>query len=217
MSAPPYMKLYVADWTADTTHLSCEQDGAYGRLVRAMWRAGGSLKNDPQRLANICGLTLDRWLEIGADVLELFDSKGEAITHKRVKKEAKKYRDTVAKNQANGRKGGVQSGLNRRKRKADSIKAVASISLAEKRSERRHNQNQNQTPKGELIDSSPFRGCDAPALPLDGKPVITPEEREKVKELMAGLAADLASGALRRTDASTEPPEPRPRIAGSRR
>lgn len=84
MSAPPYMMLYVADYTADVQDLTCEQDGAYWRLLRAMWRAGGTLPNRPDKLARICGLTDERWGEIGPDVMELFQHDGGAITHKRL-------------------------------------------------------------------------------------------------------------------------------------
>lgn len=81
------MKLYVADYTADVQHLTCEQDGAYGRLLRAMWRAGGKLPNVPEKLATICGLAPERWAEIGPDVLALFIRRGGALTHRRLRAE----------------------------------------------------------------------------------------------------------------------------------
>ena len=142
MTAPPYMKLFVAEWTADTQHLTCEQDGAYFRLVRALWRAGGEMAATPDQLARIVGVEPRHWAQIGPAVMALFHVKAGVITHKRLKKEAAKYRETVAARAEAGRKGGVQSGVNRRKSKADSAEANATA----KRSNCRHNQNQNQSP-----------------------------------------------------------------------
>lgn len=90
MSAQPFMQVYVADYTADTQHLSCEEDGAYWRLLRAMWRSKGSLKNDPKFLARICGLTPSRWARIGPTVMELFVIEGGCITQKRLAEEFEK-------------------------------------------------------------------------------------------------------------------------------
>lgn len=90
MSAPPYMNVYIADYTADVQALTCEQDGAYWRLLRAMWRANGKLPNVPQKLATICGLSLDRWQEIGPDVVALFQRRGGSLTHKRLNEELNK-------------------------------------------------------------------------------------------------------------------------------
>ena len=161
MSAPPYMKLYVAEWTADTQHLTCEQDGAYGRLVRALWRSGGEMEATPDQLARIVGMDPKAWARIAPDVLRLFRFDGGTMSHKRLQKEAKKYREIVRARALAGKKGGVESGIKRRKNKADSVEAKAK----QKPSNCRHNQNQNQTPYGELIDSSPIRRP-GPALAL---------------------------------------------------
>lgn len=90
MSAPPYIKLYIADYTADVQHLTCEQDGAYWRLLRAMWRAGGKLPYKQDKLATICGLAPKRWQEIGPDVLALFQVRGGQLRHKRLSAELAK-------------------------------------------------------------------------------------------------------------------------------
>ena len=100
------MKVYVADWTADTQHLTCEQDGAYWRLCRAMWRAGGSLPNDPEKLCRIVGLPLNGWAEISGDVISLFRVSGSSICHTRLQKEAKAYTDVSSKRKAAGAIGG---------------------------------------------------------------------------------------------------------------
>ena len=190
MTAPPYMKLYVAEWTADTQHLTCEQDGAYGRLVRAMWRAEGALPADPDMLARIVGLTPKEWAAIAVPVLALFSIKDGFLAHKRLQKEVRKYREIIRKNRANGKGGGVKSGVNRRTNKAKSAEANAKP----KRSERSHNKNQNQTPIGEPIEGSPNRRRE-PALVLVDSPAPLPleeqERRKEVAELLRGLAGEL--------------------------
>jgi uncharacterized protein YdaU (DUF1376 family) len=54
------MPVYVGDWDADTRDLSCEEDGAYWRLVRHYWRRGAP-PNDDDVLATIVGVTPRVW------------------------------------------------------------------------------------------------------------------------------------------------------------
>ncbi len=84
------MQVYVADYTADVQHLSCEQDGAYWRILRAMWRAGGALPNDPRKLANICGVSAARWAKISPDVMALLSVEDGLLTQKRLGVEIEK-------------------------------------------------------------------------------------------------------------------------------
>ncbi len=55
-----WMPLYIGDWDGDTAHLDCEQDGAYGRLIRHYWR-NGPLADDDASLARIVRMDLKRW------------------------------------------------------------------------------------------------------------------------------------------------------------
>jgi len=96
MSAPPYMKLYVADYLADTTHLTTAEHGAYLLLLMALWRAGGKLPNVPLKLARITKSTTEEWEVVGPAVLGFFTVRGGALTHKRVREEIAKY-DRVVK------------------------------------------------------------------------------------------------------------------------
>jgi len=84
MASPPYMTVWVADWTADTQHLSCEQDGAYWRLIRALWRAHGVLPNDERKLAHIVGLSVKKWRAISDDVMEFFEVDEASVQHEKL-------------------------------------------------------------------------------------------------------------------------------------
>ena len=61
MSAPPFMPLYVGDYLADTTHLTCTEHGAYMLLLMSMWRNGGSLPSDDKSLARHARCTKGQW------------------------------------------------------------------------------------------------------------------------------------------------------------
>jgi len=115
MSAPPYMPVFIADYTADVQSLSCEQDGAYWRLLRAMWRAGGVLPNTPRKLALICGLTEARWAKISDDVLELFIIVGDDLTHGRLAVELEKASELSQKKSDAGKQGAIAKALKNKK------------------------------------------------------------------------------------------------------
>lgn len=91
MSAPPYMKLYIADYLAETTHLDAVGHGAYLLLIMAMWRAGGKLPRDEAKLARIAQCSPDQWATVRDDVMAFFKVSGGTIKHSRVAKEIAKY------------------------------------------------------------------------------------------------------------------------------
>lgn len=101
-----WMPLYGADWDADTRHLDCEQDGAYGRLVRYYWRSG-PLPNDDAQLARIVGMSLARWRKIRPVIAAFFQVSEDRWNHKRVDKElviwGEKRRRAIERASAGGR------------------------------------------------------------------------------------------------------------------
>ena len=107
----PFMQLYVADYMADTRHLTCEQDGAYMRLLMAMWRAGGSLPADHAKLARIVGMSASRWLKVRDDVMAFFDEVDGAITQGRLTKEYQKAEEKSAKRSEAGKSGAEAKAL----------------------------------------------------------------------------------------------------------
>lgn len=97
MTAAPYMPLYVGDYLADTTHLTTFEHGAYLLILMAMWRGGGTLKNDARLLMKCARVRADKWPAVSRVVLPFFVVEGSEITHKRLAIEMHKYLDRVRK------------------------------------------------------------------------------------------------------------------------
>ena len=78
MAALPYMQLYVADYLADTAHLTTLEHGAYLMLMFNYWQRGESFKaNDERslnkRLATVARLSVSEWDEVKGSLSEFFD------------------------------------------------------------------------------------------------------------------------------------------------
>jgi uncharacterized protein YdaU (DUF1376 family) len=54
MNKAPAFQFYAADFLTDTSEMTCQEVGAYIRLLSLQWVNGG-LSSDPMRLANIIG------------------------------------------------------------------------------------------------------------------------------------------------------------------
>lgn len=84
------MSFYIADYLADTTHLSTEQHGAYLLILFALWRRDGYLPDDERTLSKVAGLSLKRWRATAAPVMALLDSKDGVISSRRLLSELQK-------------------------------------------------------------------------------------------------------------------------------
>jgi uncharacterized protein YdaU (DUF1376 family) len=105
MTAPPYMPLYVGDYLADTTHLDGLASGAYLHLLMAMWRAGGKLPANDDKLRRLTKLTPAQWERVRDQVMEFFTRRGGSLTHKRLSKELAKYHDKSVRLSEAGKRG----------------------------------------------------------------------------------------------------------------
>lgn len=85
MAALPYMQLYVADYLADTMHLSTEEHGAYLLLIFNYWQTGKPIPKN--RLARIARLSNDRWAHVEQTLAEFFTDDGESWSHDRIDRE----------------------------------------------------------------------------------------------------------------------------------
>lgn len=97
-----WMPLYVADYLADTSHLSCLEHGAYLLLIMHYWR-NGELPADDTKLARIVKCTPKEWGKIRETIADFFT---EGWKHKRIDQELAAASAAVERNRVNGRKGG---------------------------------------------------------------------------------------------------------------
>lgn len=96
-----WMPFYVADYLADTTHLSTLEHGAYLLLIMDYWQHG-KLPGDPRRMARICRMQEKQWRDIRDNLAELF---GPDWSHKRIDEELAKTDERIAKRKAAGKAG----------------------------------------------------------------------------------------------------------------
>jgi uncharacterized protein YdaU (DUF1376 family) len=111
MPRAPFMQLFPADFLSGTLHLTTEQVGAYTLVFLAMWTAGGSLPNDPAKLARIARVSRQKWDRIGPDVLTFFQAAGDTITQDRLKRDIEKVYSIVEKRSAAGKLGNAAKSL----------------------------------------------------------------------------------------------------------
>ena len=102
MSIRSWMPLYVADYLADTGHLSRDEHGAYLLLIMHYWRTE-SLPADDAQLARISKCTAAEWKRIKPTIKAFFD---DGWKHRRVEDELKRARDKYEARANAGRKGG---------------------------------------------------------------------------------------------------------------
>ncbi|TCR63191.1 YdaU family protein [Bosea sp. BK604] len=67
-----WMPLYVADYLADTGHLSAAEHGAYLLLIMHYWQ-NGALPEEDRRLARIARMSAAEWDDARAALFDLFD------------------------------------------------------------------------------------------------------------------------------------------------
>lgn len=118
MAALPYIQLYVADYLADTAHLTTEQHGAYLLLIMNYWQRGKPLKNSNERLANVTRMSNEAWLQCRTVLQEYFIITDEEWIHKRIEKDL----EAVKIKSEKAREAGKASGERRRAKSSKSKK-----------------------------------------------------------------------------------------------
>lgn len=104
----PWMPLYVADYLADTAHLSATESGAYLHLIMHYWMHGG-LPTDDRALARIAKLELRLWHRYRGVLCSFFETQNDGSwVHRRIDRELHRSAEI-----SNKRKAAVQQKLNK--------------------------------------------------------------------------------------------------------
>jgi len=83
MAALPYIQLYIADYLADTAHLTTIEHGAYLLLIFNYWQRGHALNNANGRLASVARMSNEEWEQHEQTLAEFFEIDGdEWINHR---------------------------------------------------------------------------------------------------------------------------------------
>jgi len=103
----PYIPLYVADYEADTSHLSMEEDGAYMRLLRLCWRTPGcSVPDDPKWIMRKMRVTADEFYRAVEPVIDEFFTRADGrIFQARLQREHASIEALQSKRSAAGKRG----------------------------------------------------------------------------------------------------------------
>ena len=91
-----WMPLYIADYLADTTHLTTLAHGAYLLLIMAYWR-NGPLPNNNRSLQAITRTTPQEWRFVREQITNFFTIQNGFWTHGRIDKEKAKAVEIIEK------------------------------------------------------------------------------------------------------------------------
>jgi uncharacterized protein YdaU (DUF1376 family) len=94
--SPPWMPLYIADYRADTAHLSAAEHGAYLLLIMHYWSTGG-LPDDDRPLARIACMSGAEWRRARPTLASFFQDRW---THKRINSELARAAEISSKRRA---------------------------------------------------------------------------------------------------------------------
>ncbi|MFY1029127.1 DUF1376 domain-containing protein [Pseudomonas asiatica] len=101
MAALPYMQLYVADYLADTMHLTTEEHGAYLLLIFNYWQTGKAIP--VARLARIARLSDERWTVVERSLNEFFNERSGEWVHARIERDLDAVREAQTQRSAAGK------------------------------------------------------------------------------------------------------------------
>jgi uncharacterized protein YdaU (DUF1376 family) len=100
--AVPFMPLFVADYMADTAHLTTVEHGAYLLLIMTYWQRGEALPDDDRKLARIAGMGPREWARIRETISEFFQISDGTWFHSRIHTELESMRAKSLKKRNGG-------------------------------------------------------------------------------------------------------------------
>lgn len=97
------MPLFVADYLADTAHLSATEHGAYLLLIMNYWQRGKPLPADDRKLARIARMSDVEWADARSTLAEFFHEVDGGWRHARIEEEMFVAQGKSAKAKASAR------------------------------------------------------------------------------------------------------------------
>ena len=176
MAALPYMQLYVADYLADTMHLSTEEQGAYLLLIMNYWQTGKPIPKS--RLSRIARLSNDRWTTVEVSLSEFFNDTGAEWEHKRIDRDLEAVKDSqeqrvrAGKASAEARK---RSQQDKSKREGNDRSTTVEVPL-----QREPNEKATNIDTDIDIDTNTEKDQSATAVCVDPEPVDKPVPPKKI-------------------------------------
>lgn len=122
--SPPWMPLYIADYKADTGHLSAAEHGAYLLLIMHYWTTG-ALPNDDRQLARIACMTATEWRRSRDTIAAFFE---DGWRHTRIDAELTKTAETASRYATRASKAGRKRWA--KHQSSDATSTAASIAQA---------------------------------------------------------------------------------------
>lgn len=114
MAALPYMQLYVADYLADTMHLTVEEHGAYLLLIMNYWQTGKPIKQ--KRIQAITRINNERLTDVTETLQEFFNVDDSGVWHhSRIEADLKKVKSKSIKASEAGKKSALKRWGNNKK------------------------------------------------------------------------------------------------------
>jgi len=157
MAALPYMQFYVAEYQADTMHLTAEEHGAYLLLIFNYWQTGKPIPK--KRLQKIARVSSDRWTGVKDTLSEFFKDTGDEWVHDRIEADLKAAKDAQAQRAAAGK----ASAEARKAAKRDALKRESNDrSTGAQRDESKPSTNKEQN-RTEQSNNTPSSHDDAPS------------------------------------------------------
>lgn len=193
MAALPYMQLYVADYLADTAHLTTEEHGAYLLLLFSYWQTGKPLRAD--RLSSVSRMNNERWTDVERTLSEFFHVENGTWTHFRVEADLEKVGSKSKNNSEAGKASARARALAKQElEKSNSTNVATNV-------ERSHQRNVNHARSGDTdldldVDTDVEQKQDQEPLQFVGTPA-------PVKARRSAKAKDPEVEAAKGANAST--------------
>jgi len=198
MSNRAWMPLHIADYLADTGHLTATEHGAYVLMIMHYWQ-NGSLPANERVIARIAKLTVEQWVE-SRDILAMLF--GPDWSHKRIDAELSKADEIIEKRRsaaearyAKGKKDTKDANaMHVQSKSIDTGALPTTINLSSLRSESIEKKERERKDFDSWISSWPSQASDDHDDAFRAWCELSDEERADAKRLSSAYAEQAKGG-----------------------